>query len=114
MARCVPASQGSEPYADRRIHPRVQLELPAFLQANQERHAVHLLDLSAGGAKVNCPASLPAGTAVVLDCGTFGSSAVVRWQSGAMLGLCFDNELDAREVSALIERSRALAARMNK
>ena len=82
--------------------------MPAFLQANGERHAVHLLDLSAGGAKLKCPAILPTGTAVILDCGTLGRSAVVRWQAGGVLGLCFDSELDAREVSALIARSVAL------
>ena len=49
----------------------------------------------------------------MLDCGTFGHAAVVRWQNGSLLGLCFDGELDVREVSALIERSRALAARMD-
>jgi hypothetical protein len=86
--------------------------MPAFLQANGERHSVHLLDLSAGGAKLKCAAILPTGTAVVLDCGTLGRSAVVRWQTGGVLGLCFDSELDAREISALFARAVALDARM--
>lgn len=86
--------------------------MPAFLQVDGERHAVLILDLSAGGAKLNCPATLPTGTAVVLDCGTLCRSAVVRWQTGGVLGLCFDSELDAREVSALIARSVALDTRM--
>jgi PilZ domain len=109
MASSVPAPQG-DPYADRRVYPRVPVALPAFLQAGGERHAVQLLDLSPGGAKLNCPASLPTGTAVMLDCGTLGRSAVVRWRSDGVLGLCFDSELDARDVSDLIERSKALAA----
>jgi hypothetical protein len=86
--------------------------LPAFLQANGERHAVHLLDLSAGGAKLDCSASLSVGTTVILDCGTLGRAAVVRWQTGGLLGLCFESELDAREVSALLDRSKALDAWM--
>ena len=86
--------------------------MPAFLQANGERHAVQILDLSPGGAKLDCPASLPTGTAVILDCGTLGRPAVVRWLSAGVLGLCFDSELDARDVSDLIERSRALDARL--
>ena len=45
---------------------------------------------------------------MTLDCGTLGRSAVVRWQTDGVLGLCFDNELDAREVTALIARSIAL------
>ena len=86
------------------------MALPAFLQANGERHAVHILDLSAGGAKLHCPVSLVTGTAVILDCGTIGRSAVVRWQNEGLVGLCFDSELDGRVVSALMERSKALAA----
>jgi hypothetical protein len=100
------------PFADRRAYPRVGVALPAFLQADGERHAVQLLDLSAGGAKVDCPASLPVGSAVILDCGTLGRAAVVRWQHAGVAGLQFEGELDAHEVSALVERSIALAARM--
>lgn len=109
MAGSVPPTQDRDPYADRRVYPRVPVALPAFLQANGERHAVQILDLSPGGAKLlDCPATLPTGTAVVLDCGTLSRSAVVRWQTGGVLGLCFDGELDAREVTALIARSIAL------
>jgi hypothetical protein len=97
-------------HAERRAYPRVSLALPAFLQANATRHSVKLVDLSAGGAKLICPVSLSIGTAVILDCGTFGCGAVVRWQADGHLGLCFDSQLDAREVSALTERSRALTA----
>ena len=110
MASSNPTTQDSDPDADRRVYPRVPVALPAFLQANGKRHAVHLLDLSAGGAKLNCPASLVAGTAVILDCGTIDRSAVVRWQNAGVVGLCFDSELDEREVSALTERSKAVAA----
>jgi hypothetical protein len=86
--------------------------LPAFLQVNGERHSVQILDLSAGGAKLDCPISLSVGTAVTLDCGTLGRLAVVRWQTAGVSGLCFDSELDERELSALVERSRALQAWM--
>jgi len=114
MASSAPSPEDRSPYADRRVYPRVAVALPAFLQAEGERHSVQLLDLSPGGAKLNCPVSLPTGTAVTLDCGTLGRPAVVRWQSGGLLGLCFDSELDARDVSGLIERSKALAALMKK
>lgn len=107
-----PSPEDSAPYEDRRAFPRVPVAMPAFLQANGERHAVQLLDLSVGGAKLNCPTSLASGTAVILDCGTLRRAAVVRWQTGGALGLCFDAELDAREVTALIARSIALEALM--
>jgi hypothetical protein len=112
MANTDPAPQDFDPYADRRLYPRVEVALPAFLQADGERHFVQLLDVSPGGAKLNCAASLSTGTAVVLDCGTLGRAAVVRWQNAGLLGICFDSELGAREVSALMKRSTALAARM--
>ena len=112
MTSSVPSTQDPASYEDRRAYPRVEIALPAFLQANGERHAVQLVDLSPGGAKLDCPANLATGTAVVLDCGTLGRAAVVRWRSAGVLGLCFDSELDARDVSALIDRSKALAARV--
>lgn len=86
--------------------------MPAFLQANGERHSVQLLDLSPGGAKLDCAARIATGTAVTLDCGTLGRPAVVRWQNDGLLGLCFESELDARDVHALIARSKALATRI--
>jgi hypothetical protein len=110
MAGSLPTPQDSAAYTDRRAYPRVEVALPAFLQANGERHSVQLLDLSAGGAKLDCPASLPVGTAVTLDCGMLGRAAVVRWQGAGALGISFDSELEGREVSALVERSQALAA----
>ena len=111
MASPAPAPQ-DDPFADRRAFPRVTVALPAFLQAGGERHAVQLLDVSAGGAKLSCPASLASGTAVVLDCGTLCRSAVVLWQNGGLVGICFESELDGRDVTALIQRSKALSAWM--
>jgi hypothetical protein len=112
MASSLPTDQGSEPYADRRVHPRVPVALPAFIHVDGERHSAQILDLSSGGAKLNCPAGVLAGTAVILNCGTLAREAMVRWQNGPVLGLSFDCELDARELSELVDRSKALATRM--
>src|SRR5215203_2056144 len=104
MPNPVPPDQDCDPYADRRVYPRVPVAMPAFLQANGARHAVQLHDLSAGGAKLNCPESLSVGTKVILDCGTLGRAAVIRWRNGELVGLSFDSELDSREISALMDR----------
>ena len=112
MPNSTRSPQGSDPYEDRRAHPRVTVALPAFLQGNGERHSVQILDLSAGGAKLNCAADLPAGTAVMLECGTLRREAMIRWQSGPVVGLSFDESLDERDVTALAKRSTALAGRM--
>ena len=110
MASTVHSPENAASDADRRAYPRVEVALPAFLQADGERYFVRILDLSAGGAKLDCPASLASGTNVMLDCGTLCRGAVVRWQNVGVLGLCFDSELEAREISALIARSKAVAA----
>ena len=112
MAISTTRAETLDPFADRRLYARTELSLPAFLQANGKRHSVHLLDLSAGGAKLKCGADVSVGTAVVLDCGTRGCAAVVRWKNEGILGLCFDCPLEVRDVAALIDRSRALATWM--
>jgi len=113
MATASPADSDRDPFADRRVHPRVDVALPAFLQADGERHSVQLHDLSNGGAKLHCAMPLTVGSTVMLDCGTLGRSAVVRWQNGDLVGLSFESELDARDVADLAARSKALMARMN-
>lgn len=112
MAKPETAPQDQDPFADRRVYPRVPVALPASLQAGAERHSVQLLDVSPGGAKLNCAVCLPVGSTVTLDCGSLACAAVVRWQNGGLMGLMFDSELDSRVVSALTERSRALEALM--
>ena len=112
MASPLSTTQDSDPFADRRVYPRVAVALPGFLQADGARHHVQVLDVSAGGAKLSCAADVAAGTAVKLDCGIVGRPATVRWRNGDQLGLSFDEELNAREVAALAARSNALAARM--
>lgn len=114
MANSVLTPQDRDPYADRRAYPRVPVALPAFLQAEGGRHAVQIVDLSPGGAKLDCAANLSVGTAVILDCGTLGRSAVVRWRNAGVMGVSFESELEMREASALIDRSNAMAARMEK
>jgi PilZ domain len=112
MASTVPSPQDSDAYADRRAAPRVSVALPAFLQADGERHSIQLLDLSSGGAKLHLATVLQVGTTITLDCGTFVRPAVVRWQDGDFAGVSFDGELNAREIAALLNRSKALTSRM--
>src|SRR5258705_14016930 len=110
MASTVPTPPNPDPHADRRVYPRVEVALPAFLQANGERHAVRILDLSAGGAKLDCPVGLPSGTAVIFGLGPLGRAAMVPWQNAGVLGICLDSELAPRGGSALAGSSKDLTA----
>ena len=73
-----------DPFADRRVHPRVMVALPAFLQANGARHSVQILDLSSGGAKLTCPASRDR-IDRLLDCGSLAApeSSAGIWRQAA-------------------------------
>ena len=108
MTPVSPACEPS-PFADRRASPRVAVALPAFVRVGEERHAVQLLDLSSGGAKLDCPRDLAVGGAIALDLGALSRAAVVRWTSAGFVGVSFDVELEAKDIEVVVERSRALA-----
>lgn len=113
MTPAAPASAvAADPFADRRVHPRVAVALPAFLGIGGERHKVQIVDLSGGGAKLHGALPPVAGSKVVLDCGGAPSEATVRWQDGPYVGVSFTREMSPREVAALADRSAALVKRM--
>lgn len=99
--------------ANRRQHPRVAVAMPAFLVLGGRRYPVQVVDLSAGGARIDCGQALVAvGASVTLGWGGGSSQAAVRWRDGRLAGLAFAVEIDARDVAALARRSEALSARM--
>ncbi|GAA4008704.1 hypothetical protein GCM10022280_01820 [Sphingomonas swuensis] len=113
MTRPAPLpSAAADPFADRRLHPRVAVALPAFLIVAGQRHSVQIVDLSAGGAKLRGELPPIAGTRVGLDFGSGPSEGSARWQDGPFVGLSFTTALSEREVAALADRSAALVARM--
>lgn len=115
MTRANPAPTEPErdPYADRRVHPRVMVALPAFLVLSGRRYQVQIVDLSAGGAKLDCGMALvAAGAAVTLHWGGGSAPATVRWREGRQAGIAFAASLDERDVTDLARRSEALEARM--
>jgi hypothetical protein len=102
-----------DPFADRRLHPRVTVALPAFLVLGGRRYPVQIVDLSAGGARLDCGTALvAAGAPVTLNWGATSAQATVRWRDGRQAGLAFAAELDPRDVTDLARRSEALEARM--
>jgi hypothetical protein len=114
-AAAQPAATGeSDPYANRRQHARVTVAMPAFLVLSGRRYPVQIIDLSAGGAKLDCGLALvAAGAAVTLLWGGGSAAATVRWREERRAGIAFAAELDPRDVSDLARRSEALRARMH-
>lgn len=112
MTPALPAAE-PDPYADRRLHPRVSVALPAFLILGGRRYPVQIVDLSSGGAKLDCGSALVvAGAVVTLNWGGASGQGTIRWREGRMAGISFSAELDARDVADLARRSEALAARL--
>lgn len=112
-----PAVRAAEPdpYADRRLHPRVSVAMPAFLVIGGRRYPVQIVDLSAGGAKIDCGTALVvAGAAVTLNWGGAGAQGEVRWREGREAGVKFAVEIDERDVADLARRGRALGARLRR
>jgi hypothetical protein len=106
-------AQAEDDLANRRLHPRVGVVLPAFLILGGRRYPVQVVDLSAGGAKLDCGQALVAvGATVTLNWSGGNSKATVRWREGRLAGLAFAVEIEERDVLALARRSEALAARM--
>jgi hypothetical protein len=96
-----------------RSHARVSVALPAFLVLSGRRYPVQIVDLSAGGAKLDCGLALvAAGAAVTLHWGGGSAAATVRWREERRAGIAFAAELDQRDVADLARRSQALGARM--
>lgn len=107
------SSLDRDPYAAQRLHRRVAVAMPAFLILGGRRYLVQIVDLSAGGAKLDCGTALVAsGAPVKLDWGGGSAQATVRWREERHAGVAFAAELDTRDVEALAKRSEALRARM--
>ncbi|GAA3998296.1 PilZ domain-containing protein [Sphingomonas humi] len=113
MTLAVRAAPEPDPYAAQRQHRRVQVALPAFLVIGGRRYSVQILDLSAGGAKIDCGTALVvAGASVTLNWGGAGAQGEVRWREGREAGLKFAVEIDERDVADLARRGQALSERL--
>ncbi len=113
MTPAVRPASGPDGFADQRLHPRVSVALPAFLILGGRRYPVQIVDLSSGGARLDCGAALVvAGAVVTVNWGGASGQGTVRWREGRMAGVAFTAELDPRDVADLARRSDALAARM--
>jgi hypothetical protein len=92
-------------HAPRRFD-RSDLQLKAKLKQGEDSYACHIVNISAGGAKLRLAsdASLAEGVDVVLDLDRLGSfPATVVWRTNKQLGIHFilDHEAMAKVVMSL-------------
>ncbi len=95
--------------ADKRTSQRVPVSLPVFVHAWGRQHSAKVHNLSRGGALLESPLPIPAGSHVLFNCGTIEALGMVVWKSATMFGVRFRRALDEESVAEQAERSDAAA-----
>ena len=91
-----------------RASRRLKVFQPATLDGPTGSARIHLLDVSASGARGHMADPPSEGERVVLECEGVSLQAVVRWRDGNRFGLSFDEPLTDVQ---LVHVARAGSAR---
>jgi hypothetical protein len=74
--------------------PRIETDCAATVRHEADVHAARVVNISQGGAKIECAAKLPLGPQVVIRIsGLEPCQAVVRWNDGGHYGITFNRVL---------------------
>lgn len=84
-----------------RRHARQPMLLAARLILVTGERAIHIRDLSLGGARIAGEDLPPVGTDVMLKCGAFEGFGTIAWLSYGHAGIAFDELLDDEAVEAI-------------
>ena len=85
---------------DKRHTPRERLLLTAQMEFSDGLRDVHLLNISALGAKLDCEQTPTPDERVTLICGGLRVAGMVAWIDEHRFGVSFDKPIDARHVLA--------------
>lgn len=85
---------------DKRDEQRQRLLLTAQMEFEDGLRDIHLLNISATGAKLDCELAPASGEAVTLICGGLRVPAHVAWVDGSRFGVAFDTPIDAKQLIA--------------
>ncbi|WP_419827572.1 PilZ domain-containing protein [Sphingomonas sp.] len=89
---------------DKRDSRRQRLLLTAQMDFEDGTRDVHLLNISATGAKLDCEAAPSHGEAVTLICGGLRVAGHVAWIDEMRFGIAFDMPIDAKQLIARGQR----------
>ncbi len=85
---------------EHRLVVRHPLIWSGILHHDYEWEVVRLRNVSAGGALIECPLSLPCGVVVYLELDNIGRlAATVSWSRGTQTGLAFEEPFDVSRLS---------------
>lgn len=97
---------------DARSMPRIELDVPAWLEAGSRREIVTVRNLSDGGARIETRVPLVAHEQIVLTLDGFRPApAIVRWVQGCRAGIAFAPELPWQELMPWLRRNARTGAR---
>jgi hypothetical protein len=90
---------------DARKMPRIELDCPAWLEAEPRREVVTVTNVSDGGARIETRVPLVGHEQVVLTLDGFRPApGIVRWVSGRTAGIAFAPELPWQELMPWLRR----------
>jgi hypothetical protein len=93
-----------------RAHPRFKLFQPTTMVNGSDQLRVHLLDLSANGARVHHAVPPARGAIVKLDCAGRMRSARVAWVAQSRFGVTFTMPLTSGEIDDTLAQQRTIVA----
>lgn len=109
MVSPLPSFQQSP--AGRRSQPRLRLGLPAVLDMVGGAEKCRLIDLSEGGAAIECEMPHRAGVAGLLLCEELEAFGEIVWSAGRQCGFRFDEPLAESQIIAMRLAAPAVLAR---
>lgn len=88
--------------ADHRSEPRLKVFRIGRAQAGGTEFKVHLLDISAQGARLHAGQALGPGIRMTLTCSAVRTTGEVRWVDASRAGIRFDVPLIASELDTIV------------
>jgi hypothetical protein len=90
---------------DGRTEPRLKVFKLGRAQAGGVQFKVHLIDVSARGARLHADEAPDRGIRIELTCSSVCASGMVRWVDARRFGIRFDMPLMPSELETILARS---------
>jgi hypothetical protein len=87
-----------------RAEPRLKVYKLGRAQAGGMQFKVHLLDVSASGARLHAGRTPDQGMRITLDCSPVSATGTVRWVHASRFGIRFDTPLVPADLSAMLAK----------